>query len=148
MSVLLEAGTAIPSKPNIGGYGPGVRRDDEKGVYYLSFHSLVRLAISAVTASRIADGVREKRGAGAGWVTPWRLTKIFRAAMCGCSGASLMVRTGAKQTSVPSMILHHSSRVFVLNTSTSLCLSEGHALRSICASNSAPESPACWRSKA
>ena len=29
--------------------------------------------ISAVSASRIADGVREKRGAGAGWVTPWRV---------------------------------------------------------------------------
>ena len=35
-------------------------------------HSLIRLEISAVTGSRIAEGVREKRGAGAGWVTPWR----------------------------------------------------------------------------
>src|SRR5437763_10730030 len=111
--------------------GPGVRRDDEKGVYYLSCHSLVRLAISAVTASRIADGVREKRGAGAGWVTPWRLTKIFRAAMCGCCGASDMVKTGAKWTSVPSMISHRCSRVLVVNPSTSFCFSAGHALQSI-----------------
>src|SRR4051812_21518021 len=64
--------------------------------YLPPFHSLVRLAISADAASRMADGVREKRGAGAGCVTPWRSTKIFRAAMCGCLGASLMVRTGAK----------------------------------------------------
>jgi len=34
-----------------------VRRDDE-GVYLAAFHSLVRSAISAVTGSRIADGVR------------------------------------------------------------------------------------------
>src|SRR5882724_278736 len=33
-------------------------------------HSPVMLVMSAVVASRIADGVREKRGAGAGWVTP------------------------------------------------------------------------------
>src|SRR5216684_4568243 len=92
-------------------------------MFYLPpFHWLVSSAISAVAASLIADGVREKRGAGAGWVTPWRLTKIFRAAICGCSGDSLMVRTGAKQTSVPSMILHHSLRVLLLNTSTSFCL--------------------------
>src|SRR6478672_8084706 len=34
-----------------------------QGNYLPPFHSLVILAISAVTASRIADGVREKRGA-------------------------------------------------------------------------------------
>jgi hypothetical protein len=56
---------------------------DGRGAYLAAFHSLARLAISAVTGSRIADGVRENRGAGAGWVTPWRSTKIFRAAMCG-----------------------------------------------------------------
>src|ERR1700738_3901002 len=62
-------------------------------------HSRVILAMSAVAVSRIADGVREKRGAGAGWVTPCRLTKIWRAAMCGWFGASLMLRTGAQQMS-------------------------------------------------
>src|ERR1700730_159121 len=67
---------------------------------YDFFHALVSSAISAVAASRIAEGVREKRGAGAGWVTPWRLTKIRRAAMCGWSGASLIVTTGAQHTSV------------------------------------------------
>src|SRR6476469_3221306 len=111
-------------------------------------HSVVRLAISAVAGSRIAEGVREKRGAGAGWVTPWRLTKVFRAAMCGCCGASAMVRTGAKHTSLPSMILHHSSRVFALKTSVSFCLSAGQALRSIWASKSVSESPASRRSSA
>src|ERR1700694_5864457 len=97
-------------------------QDDGVARYYLaSFHSLVSAAISAFSGSRIAEGVREKRGAGAGWVTPWRSTKIFRAAMCGCFGASAMVRTGAKQMSVPSMILHHSWRVLLLNTSVSFC---------------------------
>ena len=38
------------------------------------------------SGSRIADGVREKRGAGAGCVTPWRSTKTLRATMCGCFG--------------------------------------------------------------
>ena len=36
------------------------------------------------------------------------------ATLCGCCGASASDSTGAKQTSVPSMISHHSSRVFVL----------------------------------
>src|SRR4051812_16621194 len=33
-------------------------------------------------------GVREKRGAGAGWTTPWCSTYVPRAARCGWSGAS------------------------------------------------------------
>src|SRR3954470_17706387 len=95
--------------------------------YDCAFHAAVNSAISALADSRIADCVREKRGAGAGCVTPCRLTKTLRAAMCGCCGASAMVRTGAKQTSVPSMILHHCSRVFVLKTPTRLCLRAGQA---------------------
>ena len=43
---------------------------DENISYFPACQSLTRLAMSAVTVSRIADGVREKRGAGAGWVTP------------------------------------------------------------------------------
>ena len=46
-------------------------------------HASVSSPISAFSASLIADGVRENRGAGAGCVTPWRSTKILRAAMCG-----------------------------------------------------------------
>ena len=34
------------------------------------FHAPTSWPISAFSGSRIADGVREKRGAGAGWVTP------------------------------------------------------------------------------
>ena len=37
--------------------------------------------------------------------------------LCGCCGASASDSTGAKHTSVPSMISHHSSRVFVLKIS-------------------------------
>lgn len=40
--------------------------DDDGPSYRPVFHALVNSAISALTASRIADGVREKRGAGAG----------------------------------------------------------------------------------
>jgi hypothetical protein len=56
---------------------------DEKQNYFCVRHSLMRLAISTVAGSRMVEGVREKRGAGAGWVAPWRLTNVFRAAMCG-----------------------------------------------------------------
>jgi hypothetical protein len=42
----------------------------KRSSYFPACHSLTRLAISTVMVSRIADGVREKRGAGAGWVTP------------------------------------------------------------------------------
>ena len=51
--------------------------------YFFDRHSSSSSAISAVAGSRMAEGVRKKRGAGAGWVTPWRLTNVFRAAMCG-----------------------------------------------------------------
>ena len=47
------------------------------------FHALVTSPILATSGSLIADGVRENRGAGAGWVTPWRSTNTLRAAMCG-----------------------------------------------------------------
>ena len=60
-------------------------------------------------AGRAAEARR-----GAGCMTPSTSTKVSRATLCGCSSASLIVSTGAKQTSVPSMIAHHSSRVFVL----------------------------------
>jgi hypothetical protein len=33
-------------------------------------HERMRFAISAVSDSRIAEGVRENRGAGAGWIAP------------------------------------------------------------------------------
>src|SRR6266478_3772050 len=69
-------------------------------------------------------------------------------ALCGYWGASFMVRIGAKQTSVPSMISHQSSRVLDLKTSISFCFSSGQALRSICLSKSASVSPACSRSNA
>src|SRR5271169_6187544 len=89
--------------------------------YFPARQSWTRSARSTLSGSRIVDGVREKRGAGAGWVTPWRSIKVLRAAMCGCKGASAMVITGAKQTSVPTMILHHASRVLVVNNAASFC---------------------------
>ena len=45
---------------------PGRRRN----VYRPAFHAAVTSAIFATSGSRIADGVRENRGAGAGCVTP------------------------------------------------------------------------------
>ena len=38
--------------------------------YFAAFHSFITSSMSAVAASRIAEGVRENRGAGAGWMTP------------------------------------------------------------------------------
>ena len=48
--------------------------------------------------------------------------KVPLATLCGCSAASLIVSTGAKHTSVPSMSAHHSSRVFVRKTCSSRLL--------------------------
>ena len=80
----------------------------------------------AVSASRVCspgsagallmvDAVREKRGAGAGWVTPSRSTKVPRAARCGWAGASARGTTGATQASVPSKTSAHSACVRSLN---------------------------------
>src|SRR5476651_1203459 len=89
-------------------------QDDGGTCGYLPFpHSFATAPSSAATVFLIAEGVREKRGAGAGCTTPSWLTKILRSAMCGCCGASDSDSTGAKQTSVPSMIAHHSARVLV-----------------------------------
>src|SRR5215813_15354687 len=51
--------------------GPRFRGGDS---YYFAaaFHSLTSPPKSAASGSRMAEGVREKRGAGAGCVTPWR----------------------------------------------------------------------------
>src|SRR5205085_1503236 len=46
-------------------------------------------------------GVREKRGAGAGWTTPSTSTKPVRATACGWRAASSGVSTGVTQASVP-----------------------------------------------
>ena len=52
-----------------------------------------------------------------------------------------MVRIGAKHTSVPSMIWHHSSRVFVLKILASRSFIAGHCVRSICAGSFSPSRP-------
>lgn len=77
-----------------------------------------------------SGGVRLNRGAGAGWRTPSTSTKARRATACGCSGASAIDSTGAKQTSVPSITRHHSSRVLVLKAAVSRRRSSGHQERS------------------
>ena len=65
-------------------------------------------------ASRLTSGrVRLKRGAGAGCTTPPTSTNALRVTLWGCFGASASDSTGAKQTSDPSMMRHHSSRVLV-----------------------------------
>ena len=79
-----------------------------------------------------ADGVREKRGAGAGCTTPCTVTKVPRAWLCTCCGASSKSSTGAKHASVPSSSAHHSSRVRVRNTSASRSFIMGQPERSIC----------------
>jgi hypothetical protein len=56
--------------------GGGRRR-----VYPCAFQALTIARISAMTGSRIADCVRENRGAGAGWVTPCRSTNTSLSAI-------------------------------------------------------------------
>src|SRR3982075_1489664 len=108
---------------------PRLRGDDTE--FYLPLHSFATSASSATTVLRIAEGVREKRGAGAGCTTPSTSTKILRSAMCGCFGASDSDSTGAKQTSVPSMIAHHSARGLDLNTAFIFSFIAGQFLASI-----------------
>ena len=81
-------------------------------------HLAGALAGVLAASGRSRATVRLKRGAGAGCFRPSRSMIIWRAMLCGCSAASAIVSTGAKQTSVCSMIEHHSSRVLPLNTST------------------------------
>ena len=56
----------------------------------------------------MAEGVRLKRGAGAGCTRPSTSTKVARAWLCGCRWASHGERTGTAQASVPSKIAVHS----------------------------------------
>src|SRR5216684_4476103 len=65
----------------------------------------------------LAAGVRSKRGAGAACKTPSCLKKVPRAALCGCSAASVKVNTGPAHASLPSKRVVHSSRVRRRNTS-------------------------------
>ena len=66
-----------------------------------------------------AEGVRLKRGAGAGCTIPSISAKVLRAARCACFGASLQSSTGVTQVLLPSKTRAHSSRVRVLNFSVS-----------------------------
>ena len=52
-----------------------------------------------------------------------------------------MLRTGAKHTSLPSMIRHHSSRVLVRKMAPSRCFIAGHEGRSFCSGSFSPLSP-------
>lgn len=55
-------------------------------------------------------GVRDRRGAGAGWRRPSISTNRQSAALCGCAAASARSSTGAQQTSVPSSSTCHLAR--------------------------------------
>ena len=85
--------------------------------------------------------VRLKRGAGAGWTTPSTSTNVSRARLWGWAGASASESTGAKQTSLPSMISHHSSRVFVRKIAANRSVTFAHSLRSNCPGREAGSTP-------
>src|SRR4051812_15221081 len=70
------------------------QRDLSVGAYRPAFQAFTSVPISTTSGSRMVDGVREKRGAGAGCVTPWRSMNTPRAAMWACLGASDIVSTG------------------------------------------------------
>src|SRR5262249_53271357 len=73
-------------------------------------------------------GVAEKRGAGAGWATPYDRTNVPLAASCGCvpAAASDSDSTGATQASEPSKTASHSARVRVAMTAAIRSLTVGH----------------------
>src|SRR3546814_16926837 len=59
----------------------------------------------------------DKRGAGAGCMTPFVSTNVQRAALWGGAGASATARIGATQAPAPSSTAHHSFRARVRNPS-------------------------------
>jgi hypothetical protein len=95
-----------------------------------------------------APGVRAKRGAGPGWVTPATSMKVPRAALWGCFGASASERTGAKHASLPSRMRHHSSRVRALMAAANLALVSGHFSVSYCFGRLAGSRPSFARNSA
>ncbi len=60
-------------------------------------------------------GVREKRGAGAAWSTPFAVITVDRARKWSLPAASLQVSTGVTHASVPAKTCVHSSRVRLAN---------------------------------
>ncbi len=97
----------------------------------------------------MADGVREKRGAGAGCTAPSTSTKVERATLCGCRCASQGERTGTTQASVPSKMADHSSRVLVLKISPKRAFMADHSSRAIwCGSDASPVRPSPMSSSA
>ena len=92
--------------------------------------------------------MRLKRGAGAGWTTPSTSTKVSRARLWGWAGASPSESTGAKHTSLPSMISHHSSRVFVRKMAANRSVAFAHSSRSNWAGREAGSTPVRSRSSA
>ena len=79
---------------------------------------------------------------------PSSSTIVPRATMCGGSCASLIGSTGAKHTSVPSRISHHSSRVLVRKSSVNR-LAARATPRARCGSRSRPgRSRRRWRNSA
>ena len=77
------------------------------------------------------EGVRLNRGAGDGCVKPSTSVYTARCSFAPCLGASTIVRTGAKQASLP-MIVSHSSRVLVLSIALSFAFNSGHCVVSCC----------------
>ena len=95
------------------------------------------------------EGVRLKRGAGAGCTTPSTSTKVDRAWLCGCRCASHGERTGATQASVPSKTASHSSRVLVATDGGTRSFMAGQFALSFCAAKrGSPASPRPSRSSA
>ncbi len=68
-------------------------------------------ALAGRRRGRASASVREKRGAGAGWVIPSRSTNVPRAARCGCSKASLSGRTGRRRRPSAAKTSTHSAWV-------------------------------------
>src|SRR5271166_2511122 len=81
-------------------------------------------------------GVREKRGAGDGWVMALPTKKVLRAANCGWPGASDIPSTGATHASLSLNIFAQSCWGRAAKAAPILVRSCGHAFRSYCSAGS------------
>ena len=73
--------------------------------------------------------VLENLGAGAGCLIPATSIKVFLSTLCLLFKDSSRERTGAKQTSLPVKISHHSSLLFFLKRSLIMSFNNGNQFK-------------------
>lgn len=103
-----------------------------------SFRTAARSVVSATGA---ADGVRLKRGAGAGCSSPFTSMYALRALLCSCSWASHGLSTGVTQASEFANTSAQCARVCFLNFEPMIPLSCAQPFGSIWTGSSGSSIP-------